>query len=119
MEFRSPQNGRWSVGQRILAQWYPEVFFYPGVIEAIDGEEYTVQFDDGDRALVTARQIMPLDIKVGSRIFGRWQNGELYYPGRVDQQNGDKIHVRYEDGDEEWTTISMVRVERPIPRPDM
>jgi hypothetical protein len=110
--FRSKPAANWTVGQRILAQWYPEVFFYPGVIESIDGVKYQVQFDDGDRAAVVAKQIAPMDIKVGSRVFGRWQGGPAYFPGKVDQKDGEKIHIRYDDGDEEWTTISMVRVER-------
>lgn len=108
--FRS--SPKWDVGQRVLAQWYPEVFFYPGKIKAVEGDKFRIQFDDGDQATVAAKQIAPLDIKVGSRVFGRWQGGPAYFPGKVDQQNGEKIHVRYDDGDEEWTTISMVRVER-------
>ena|ERR1700677_3362310 len=101
-----------SVGQKILAQWYPEVFFYPGTIKSKEGDKFKVQFDDGDQALVTAKQIVPLDIKVGSRVFCRFKGGPAYFPGKVDQQDGAKIHIQYDDGDVEWTTISMVRVER-------
>lgn len=67
---------------------------------------------NGDQATVTVKQIAPLDIQVGSRVFGRWRNGPAYFPGRVDKQDAEKIHIKYDDGDEEWTTISMVRVER-------
>ncbi|MBM4069210.1 MAG: hypothetical protein FJ271_09735 [Planctomycetes bacterium] len=102
----------WSVGQRILAQWYPEVFFYPAVIRLQEGDKYHVLFDDGDQALVTAKQIAPLDIKAGSRVFGRYKGGPAYFPGEVDEQDGARIHIKYDDGDEEWSTISMVRVER-------
>jgi hypothetical protein len=79
---------QWSIGERILAQWHPEVFFYPGTIKAREGDNYQVQFDDGDQALVSANQLLPLDIKVGSRVFGRWKGGPVYFPGRVNQLVG-------------------------------
>ena len=110
--FRKRESRTWQVGQRVLAQWYPEVFFYPGTIAAEDGGEYHIEFDDGDEAWVTAKQIFPLVIRVGHQVFGRWQGGPAYFPGRVDQQDGERIHIQYDDGDQEWTTISMVRVER-------
>lgn len=110
--FRSKKSASWKVGQRVLAQWSPEVYFYPGVIKSIKGSKYQVEFDDGDQAAVTAEQIASLDIKVGSRVFGRWKGGPAYFPGKVDQMNGEEIHIRYDDGDEEWTTISLVRVKR-------
>ena len=109
---RATAGGSWSVGQRVLAQWFPENFFYPGTIESEKGGQFNVRFDDGDEATVTAGQIAKLDIAAGSRVFARWQGGPGYFPGAVDQQQGEKIHVRYDDGDQEWTTISMVRVER-------
>jgi len=110
--FRKSESPTWNIGQRVLAQWYPEVFFYPATIVAQVNAKYHVEFDDGDEAWVTAKQIFPLVIRVGSQVFGRWQGGPAYFPGRVDQQDGDRIHIQYDDGDHEWTTISMVRVER-------
>ena len=38
----------------------------------------------------------------------------MYLPGIVQAQNGEKIHVKYETGEQEWTTISMVRVKRRL-----
>ena len=54
------------------------------------------------------------DIKLGSKVFCRFHAGPLFLPGSVNQQNGEKILVVYEDGEKEWTTISMVRVQRPL-----
>ncbi len=90
----------------------PGGFFYARIIQAVKYDKIQVQFDDGDQATVTAKQITPLDIKVGSRVFGRGKGGPAYFPGKVDEQKGKKIHIKYDDGDQEWTTISMVRVER-------
>lgn len=108
----SSKTPAWSVGQRVLAQWSAEVYYYAGIIKAAKGAQFHVHFDDGDEAWVTADQITELEIPVGRRVFARWQRGPGYFPGVVDQQKGESIHVRYDDGDEEWTTVSMVRVER-------
>jgi len=105
-------SAAWTVGQRVLAQWSPEEYYYPGVIRAIQGGKHLVAFDDGDQALVTAKQIASLEIKVGSRVFGRWKGAPAYFPGKVTRQNGEKIYIQYDDGDQEWTTVSMVRVKR-------
>ncbi len=102
----------WHRGQRVLAQWEPDGYYYPGTITAHDEHSYLVIYDDGDKATVTADQLAPLDIKVGSRVFGRWQGDTLYYAGEVDQQEGAAIHIAYDDGDKEWTTVRMVRVRR-------
>lgn len=107
-----PPAPGWSVGQRVLARWHPEVYSYPGTIAALFGERYQVNFDDGDRALVTGDDLAPLDVTVGSRVFGRWRGGNLYYPGVVVQQSGENIYIQYDDGDEEWSLIGLVRVER-------
>lgn len=108
-----------SVGKRILAMWPVEVeWWYPGVVTRIAGPQFEIQFDDGDRTTVSAAEILPLAIGVGSRVWGRYQGGRFYYPGTVSQQEADAIHINYDDGDTEWTTVSMVRVhEDDLPRP--
>jgi hypothetical protein len=100
-----------TVGERVLACWY-DLFWYPGVILSAEGKRVHIAFDDGDQALVTSDQIRELDISVGDRVFCRWKGGPQYFPGEVTEKDGERIHVRYDDGDEEWTSIRMVRVER-------
>jgi len=36
-----------------------------------------------------------------------------YYWGKITERNGDDIHISYDDGGEEDTTIDVVRVVRP------
>lgn len=100
-----------NVGDRVLGQWEPE-WFYPGVVVEATGEGFVVQFDDGDRATLNPDQVRSLSIQVGERVYGRWQGGGQYYPGRVSGVNGNAINIDYDDGDKEGTTISMVRINR-------
>jgi hypothetical protein len=106
----------WNVGDRVLAHWYPEPsWWYPGTIQDRRGGDLLVAFDDGDRAWVGREQVKPLDVAVGSRVYGRWRAGRLYYPGTVTEKRGEAIHIAYDDGDREWTTVSFVRVDRGAP----
>jgi hypothetical protein len=68
--------------------------------------------------MVTPELVKPLEVGVGLRVEGRWRGGDAYSPGVIDQQRGERIHIRYDDGDEEWTTIRLVRIpEVPVPSP--
>lgn len=100
-------------GDRVLAKWPAEDdWWYPAVICWAEGSRIEVQFDDGDRASLDSWQVRPLMIGEGSRVFGRWHGGPYYYPGTVSIQRGDAIHIEYEDGDREWTVVSLVRIHR-------
>ncbi len=106
-----------NVGDRVLAQWAHDQFFYPGEIRASGNGSYEIRYDDGDSAWVTAEQIASFDITEGDQVFARWQGGKFYYAGIIDEQDGETIHVCYADGDQEWTSVSMVRVERQKKEP--
>jgi hypothetical protein len=108
-----PSRGAWKIGDRVLASWL-DSFFYPGRIRHIKGNSCEIVFDDGDVAWVHEANVRRPDIHKGSQVFCRFQAGPMYLLGIVQQQNGEKIQVRYENGEQEWTTISMVRVQRQL-----
>lgn len=100
-----------SIGERVLAEWPAEVqWWYPGVVVSDAGGAKEVQFDDGGRATLTDAQMVPLSIATGKRVFCRWKGGEQYYGGVVSSSVGNCIHVDYDDGDKESTSVSMVRI---------
>jgi len=95
----------------VLAEWADG--WYPGVVVATQGDRHLVQFDDGDRSVVPEAQTRPLAaVAVGQAVQGRFQGGRSFYPGRVTERRGDAVHILYDDGDEEWTSVGMVRVRR-------
>ncbi len=103
---------QWKVGDRVLARWGPEKFWYVGTVKEAKGDKYVIGFDDGDKQETPADEITAEDIKVGDKVFGNFKRAGKYYPGKVTTRTGDQIHIKYDDGDEEDTTIGMVRVER-------
>lgn len=107
-------QGRLQEGDRVWAVWKESALFAGTVTQRL-GREVHVQFDDGDEAWVMVEEVMPLDIIVGMFVMGRWRMGPQFYPGRITDTEGERIHVRYEDGDEEWTTAEALAL--PIQRP--
>jgi hypothetical protein len=107
------------VGSAVDGRWQGGPTWHPGKVTACDGDRIHIQYNDGDQEWTSIKMIRQAvehvattDFDVGSRVLGRWQGGASYYPGRITERNGDKIHIRYDDGDEEWTTLAMVY---PIP----
>jgi hypothetical protein len=106
-----PAEG-FEVGDTLLVKWSQDNYWYPATIVNKEGGRYFVRFHDGDEEWTNPFFMKVEDIREGDRVFGNYQNGGKYYPGRVTQRNGPAIHIIYDDGDEEDTTISFVRVLR-------
>lgn len=98
-------------GDRILGCWY-DGLWYPGIILTIEGQRLHVLFDDNDQAHLTWDKIRPMDIAVGDTVMCRKVGGPAYYPGEITQMRGERILVQYDDGQEEWSSVRLVRVER-------
>lgn len=96
------------VGDRVLGQWTDEMW-YPARIHSIEGDAIDLNFDDGDISVVEPSQVRPIDWQEGTRVECNWQNGGTYYEGVIAKMEGDRIHIQYDDGDEEDATISRCR----------
>lgn len=51
------------------------------------------------------------NIEVGSKINGNWKGQGIYYSGTVMKIEGDKYYIKYDDGDEEWTTKENLKIQ--------
>jgi hypothetical protein len=100
----------WVVGDRVLARWGGDGLWYPGTVQGLDGRQLQIAFDDGDRELMLPDRVAMLDLPEGTRVQGRWKGGPQFYAGRVAARDGEKVQIKYDDGDEEWTTVSFVRL---------
>src|ERR1043166_9659372 len=117
LKFKKPFSGAaanpWRVGERVLAKKL-DSYFYPGVVRELSDTGCLVIYDDGDAAWVHHAHVLHQDIKIGSRAFCRNKNAPVFAPGTVDMLKGETVRIRYDQGEEEWTSISMLRVQRPI-----
>lgn len=108
-----PPPREWKVGGALLVNWSKDVYWYPAKVTKKEGERYFVVFDTGNEEWTTADHMTADDLREGDRVFGNWQNRGTYYNGRITKRMGRDIHIKYDDGDEEDTTIGVVRVIRP------
>ena len=94
---------------RIMAQDV-DGYTYPAEILSIDGDKVVVHFLDGPERMLTPELVKPFALKAGMSVECRWKGGQTYFPGKLTQVEGDRAHIAYNDGDEEWTTIRLVRL---------
>jgi hypothetical protein len=116
LKFKKSSAGtvnKWKLGDRVLAKWQ-DSYFYPGVVRDIQGDGCLVVYDDGNSLWVHHAHVVVEDIAIGSRVFCRIKNSPNFLPGVIHQKKGETILVRYDHGEEEWTSVSMLRVQRPI-----
>lgn len=98
----------WKAGDRILGQWN-DGKWYPAKITGVAGANFNVAFDDGDVSELPAAKIKKLDWKVGTKVNCNWKNGGTYYPGTITTMQGEVIHISYDDGDQEDSSIGRCR----------
>ena len=105
------QEHLWKEGDRVFG-CYHDLFWYPGVVVAVSGDQCHVMFDAGHQAMLPAERVMPLEFNVEDKVFVRWKGGPEFYPGEITEKRDEVIKVLYEDGDEETTSIRLARLQR-------
>jgi hypothetical protein len=103
-------TGKWKVGDPCLVKWSGDGYWYPGRVSQVKDGLYFIRYDDGDSEWRFEKYIREERLKPGDVVFGRWRSGNRYYRGRITERKGSNIFIHYDDGDKEWTKISMVRV---------
>ncbi|TVQ41288.1 MAG: hypothetical protein EA370_02430 [Wenzhouxiangella sp.] len=98
-------------GDWVLARWQGAAYWFPGVVERVEGNRVIVAYDDGTRETRPANQVKTYDWDVGTRVECRWAGGWTWYSGRISAVMADGVNIRvdYDDGDREQTTTGMCR----------
>jgi hypothetical protein len=92
-------------GDRVWAPWTSDML-YPGSVEQLTDKEAHIRFDDGGQGWVLLEQLVPLQIPVGLRVLARWRMGKQYAPATVAEVEGDRIYLRFDDGNTEWSSAA-------------
>ena len=101
--------GAHAPGDRVLAVWAGDGWWYPARVQSVAGGAVHVAFDDGDVAAVAGADVRAFDWHVGSRLQCNWKNQGAYYGGVVATMTGETIQFQYDDGDRETMTVSRCR----------
>ena len=91
------------IGDRVWAPWYSSVLF-AGTVSRVEEKEVHIAYDDGRGAWVLREQVRPLEMPVGLRVRARLLMGGHFFPGKVIAAEGERVHIEYDTGDQEWTT---------------
>ena len=111
----------WNLGDRVLALWPGDMkWWYPGVVVGVEGSRFELQFDDGDRSMVSASEIAKLEFPTGAKIHSRISSELAYVPAAVLKQQGSALLLRISKeimanaskDIEIWTSVAMVRIDR-------
>src|SRR5215510_2991919 len=97
----------WKPGDRVLAKCPDEPFCYPATVQRTEGDRAVVKFDEGSEYLLEADAVRPMQVNVGMRAEARFEGGPTYYGGTITLRDGDKVHIQYDDGDQEWANIGL------------
>ena len=96
-------------GDRVLARWAPDGYWYPARLTDVAGREATVKYDDGKVAIMDAADVRAIDWRAGSRLQCDWRGLGNYYAGKVAAMEGESITFHYDDGYKESLTASRCR----------
>ncbi|MBI1904269.1 MAG: hypothetical protein HYS13_24505 [Planctomycetia bacterium] len=107
---------RMEVGARVFAFWESDGFWYPAAVEEISGEDVKVRYTDNTIEWKAPGQVGLYTVAVGDRLEGNWLGRNSYYQGSVAQRDGERIRIRYDDGDVEETTIAQTRLQLYQPK---
>lgn len=98
-----------SAQEKHFGLWQPDGYWYPCEIVKDEPLVTSVKFLDGSTADLAPDDVVRIDVQPGDEVWGNWQRGNTWYRGAVVSRDGDSLHLRYDDGDEETTTFQYIR----------
>ncbi|MBI3822411.1 MAG: hypothetical protein HY289_06995 [Planctomycetes bacterium] len=103
-------------GDRVLALDCDECVYPAEIVTIEDDHRIVVQYLDGPERMLTPELIRRFDVKAGMKVECRFSGGPNFFPGTLNKVDGERIHVKYDDGDDEWTSIRLFRIppKRPM-----
>jgi hypothetical protein len=86
----------------VAAKWGANSF-YIATIAGVDANgKYLVNYGDGDKGAVAARDVVCVDsaqeIPIGAHVLACWRGAQMF-PGTVTARSGNQYTVKWDDGD--------------------
>lgn len=98
-----------TTGDWVLGNYKNAGYWFPGVIEKLQGGNITIRYDDGDRETVKLSAVRPYDWRIGTKVECNFQGAGTWYSGKIASLAGEKIGIAYDDGDKETTKTGRCR----------
>jgi hypothetical protein len=100
-----------TAGDWVLGNYKNAGYWFPGVIEKLQGDNITVRYDDGDRETVKIKAVRPYNWTIGTKVECNYKGAGSWYAGTISSLAGEKIGIAYDDGDKETTKTGRCRTK--------
>jgi len=100
----------YATGEKVLARKKGDRYWYPATIAEIGEGRHRVAFEQGGDEWVSEKNINQRSLQAGDRVMCRWKGGANFYTGTVVKFDEARSFIKYDDGDEEWSTALYVKV---------
>ena len=98
-----------TAGDWVLARYRDGQYWFPGIIQSIQGDKTVVAYDDGDRETLDISRVRPYTWSIGGRVECNFKGLGNWYPGVIASLGGETIEINYDDGDRERTKTGRCR----------
>lgn len=105
------QSDEWNLNDRVWACFF-DLYWYPAIVLGSMRNCVHVLLDTGDCAVIPAERVRPFAAFAGDEIEGRLHGGRHFVPGKLTDVEGEVVHIHYEEGHEETTSIRLIRSRR-------
>ena len=104
------------IGQKVRAPWSRAERMFPGTVAQVHGKLALVDFDDGDQGWALCAktvEVRPIavsgPVSVGTRVMAPWSRTNQRYAGTVRELYGKLALIDFDDGDQGWAEMTMLR----------
>ncbi len=104
------RNDPYKKGNTIYVLWDTGYYYPATVISSIENEVYFKLMGFTDQQWVNKTGTKQAELSSGDMIECRWREEEKFYQAEIMRINGNSLYVKYNDGEKEHTTISMIRL---------
>lgn len=104
--FAMPAFAGFKNGDRVLAM-YKDGYWYPATVQQVEGNTYTILYDDGVTVTADGERLKKVDWAGGTKVQCNWQGA--WYGAKIEKISGDSIDILYDDGTKEKGKIGKCR----------
>lgn len=98
-------------GDRVLGKLNDGPYWFAAKVTAVEGDKISLEYGDGAKETTTSEKLLEIGtIRAGTAVQCNWKGKGSYYNGWVTAISGEKVSVRYVDGDKEKTTLDKCRL---------
>lgn len=103
-------GGSFNTGDRVTANNRGKGYWFVGLVSAVEPSgNVAIAYLDGEKEVVSPGNVRAFDWNVGTVVACNWKRSGKWFRGKIASLSGDAVHISYDDGDQEDTTLAFCR----------